>query len=188
MSKYVTLSAAVLCLLVGGCGLGTSKPPGPFDGQIKALKDPDPAVRRQAAQEMAAAGKAAGKSMDVLRTMGALQDGLDDEDKQTRYWCAIALVHVALGRVPAPVGSMTRPLLTEASQDEDAEIRAAAEEALKKVGPERSGGPPGAPPQAATSKEPTETGKEPPATAKERTATGKEAPATGRGTGASEKK
>jgi hypothetical protein len=179
MRKYATLSAGLLCLCAVGCGLGKQSST-PFASQIKALKDADPAVRRQAAQEMAEAGKVAGTNTDVLRAMPALQEGMIDEDKETRYWCAIALVHVALGRVPAPVGGMTRPLLTEASHDENAETRAAAEEALQKVGPERQGGPPGGMPGGATRREPPGTGKEP-------AGTGKEAPASGRAAGTSEK-
>jgi hypothetical protein len=168
MSKYVTVSAVVLCLLIGGCGPASSRPPGAFDGQARALKDPDPAVRRQTARELAIAGKSKETPSDILRTLANLEEGLKDDDRQTRYWCAIALVQVAVGRIPAPVGQATREVLAEAVKDEDPEIREAATEALKKA---PSGG-----------------GRRPPTTGQEPPGTGTAPPATGREAGTSEKK
>jgi hypothetical protein len=186
MSRYVTLSAAVLCLLVAGCVPGSSRPPGAFDGQAKALKDPDPAVRRQAARELAVAGKSKETSNDILRTLPELEEGVKDEDRQTRFWCAIALVQVPVGRIPAPVNPATREVLADALKDEDPEIRQAAAEALKKA-PAGDGRRPPTPPGTASGKEPSATGREPPGTGKEPPGTGKEPPATGRAAGTSEK-
>jgi hypothetical protein len=99
--------------------------------------------RREAAKTLATAGK---EGVDIRPAAGKVQAAVQDEDKATRYWAAVAVVYSVKGTAQDGVAAGLRPVLKEAAQNGDAEVKAAAAEVLKdlpKVGGRPGPGGPG---------------------------------------------
>jgi hypothetical protein len=102
------------------------------------MKSPDRQTRLEAAKVLLKVGK---EGSSTNPAVPGLQVALRDEDPEVRGWSAVAMMYAAKG-TPFPVGPLVIPQLKEAAKSEDKELRAEAEELLKKM-PSGGEGPPG---------------------------------------------
>jgi hypothetical protein len=149
MKRYTVLLLGITWFALAGCGTKEPEPTGPPWDQMKAYeKSTNAEAKREAVKTLARMGKSGelGDRQGVPATQVLLDALHQEEDKELRHWAAVALVHLSLGRLPIPLGDITRPALEEAVKEGDPELRAAAEEALEITKPAAGppgGGPPG---------------------------------------------
>jgi hypothetical protein len=143
MNQVRMVGVGLLLLAAAACGgRHTQGPIGPeYEGKhisewADELKGGSAETRRAAAKTLAKAGK---EGVDTKAAGSKLQGAVNDDDKQTRFWAAIAAVYAVKG-TPQPIGGLVKAPLEEATQEGDAEVKAAAAEVLKDL-PMGGGGP-----------------------------------------------
>jgi hypothetical protein len=166
--RFVRLAClGVLLAAVAACGRRAPAPSGPvFEGRhlsewVADLEGSNVEARRAAAKTLVRMGKG---GLDMKPAIIALEKELKDEDRPARYWSAVALVYAARG-TPFPVGPKVGPVLKEAAEQDDEQLRAEAGAVLKKMPTGRGrGGPPGKPASTEAKGEKKDTSKQQPGT------------------------
>jgi hypothetical protein len=145
MKLHRCCSLAVALLAFAGCGPSKPGPTGEiYEGKHvsewgDAVTCPDRDARLEAAKVLVRLGKEEISGKEAIQKLHVA--AANDEDPAVRGWAAIALVYAARG-TPFPIGQVAGPVLKEAAESSDEELRAEASQMLARMR-SASPGPPG---------------------------------------------
>jgi hypothetical protein len=181
MKLHRCCGLVVLLLTFVGCGSDKQGPTGAvYEGKHVsewgdiAWEAKDPADRLRAARVLAKLGKEGISGKEAINNLHKAT--ANDEDPSVRGWAAVALVYAAQG-TPFPIGQVAGPVLKEAAESSDEELRAEASQMVTRMR-SAAAGPPGGPGGKRGA------GKGPPADKKQPPDDGKGAPPPDKGKGA----
>jgi hypothetical protein len=144
MKSYQCYSLTIVLLALAGCSPSKPAPSGEvYQGKHvsewgDAVVGSDAEARLNAAKVLANLGKEGVTGHQAIQN---LHVACSDEDPLVRGWSAVALVYAVRG-TPFPIGQVATPVLKEATQSSDEELRATASQML-----ERMQAPPAGPPR-----------------------------------------
>ena len=151
MKFHWLLAPALVLAIAAGCGPTNKATPSGivYEGKYTSewgdtVTSGDPQARLHAAKVLAKMGEEGKNTNPAI--LGLHKAAIDDEDPIIRGWAAVALVYAVKG-TPFPISQIAGPILKQATESSDAELRAEAGKMLERLesgpaGPlERPGGP-----------------------------------------------
>ncbi|HMF14672.1 MAG TPA: HEAT repeat domain-containing protein [Gemmataceae bacterium] len=149
MKLHRRCGAMIVFLAIIGCGSDKQGPTGAvYEGKHVsewgdiAWESEDSAARLHAAKVLAKLGKEGISGKEAINNLH--KTAANAEDPSVRGWAAVALVYAVRG-TPFPIGQVAGPVLKEAADSSDEELRDAAKEILGRMPTGGGGGPPGGP-------------------------------------------
>jgi hypothetical protein len=156
MKFHRFLAPALVLAIAAGCGpTNMSTPSGVvYEGKYTSewgdtLTSADPQARLHAAKVLVKMGEEGKNTNPAI--LGLHKAAVDDEDPIIRGWAAVALVYAVKG-TPFPIAQIAGPILKQATESSDAELRVEAGKMLEQL-QSAPAGPPGRPGGPGTSRE-----------------------------------